>query len=381
MNEPKANDGDRPFDLVAQEGRVSRTARMLNENAKLKPNQRSDITERVLKFIEEQGLTQVAVAREVGISKTTISDVLRQQYAGKTSDAQLIKLHNWLELAARRENIVRTRKFVETTVARDILNVASMVAETCKIGVVFGPAQIDKTFTLKAIEGDQCFGDPILIRVDETLLRPFALCRALASRFELSQNGTFDAVFRRVVKRLVDTKRMLMFDEIERVAYRTLEMIRDLHDETGCPILLCGKPAIYSKLGFRQVGDFSEVTDQLAARIVVRRDLTERTRGNKPQPLLTREDIRKLVKQSELKIHVTPDAEKWLQSRASTLGLGGIGSTLVCLYLAFKLAYVKGDPKITAQHLEDVNDLAMGHEDAERIAEVVAESSGMRRVV
>ena len=36
---------------------------------------------------------------------------------------------------------------------------------------------------------------------------------------------------------------------------------------------------------------------------------------------------------------------------------------------------------ISVEHLEDVDMLAMGHEDAERVAEAVADSSGMRRVV
>ena len=112
-----------------------------------------------------------------------------------------------------------------------------------------------------------------------------------------------------------------------------------------------------------------------------RRDLTERTRGDNPEPLYSLADIRALVKQSDLKLHVSKDAEQWLQGRACTLGMGGIGKALVSLYLAYKLAFVKGDASITAQHLEDVDDLAMGHEDAERIAEVVAEASGMRRVV
>jgi len=53
----------------------------------------------------------------------------------------------------------------------------------------------------------------------------------------------------------------------------------------------------------------------------------------------------------------------------------GVGKALVCLYLAYKLCFVKGDNAISARHLEDVEDLAMGHEDAERVAEVVAESS------
>ena len=54
---------------------------------------------------------------------------------------------------------------------------------------------------------------------------------------------------------------------------------------------------------------------------------------------------------------------------------------MVSLYLAAKVAYAKGDRTITVEHLEDVDDLAMGHEDAERVAEAVVESSGMRRVV
>ena len=174
---------------------------------------------------------------------------------------------------------------------------------------------------------------------------------------------------------------MLIFDEAERLHYKALETIRDLHDETGCPVLLTGKPKLYERLGVRNLGDFSEVTDQLASRIVMKRDLTERTRGENPEPLYTVEDIRKLIRQSSLKLHVAPDAEKWLQGMASTLGLGGIGKALVSLYLAAKVAYAKGDSTITVEHLEDVADLTVGHEDAERVAEAVAESSGMRRVV
>ena len=54
---------------------------------------------------------------------------------------------------------------------------------------------------------------------------------------------------------------------------------------------------------------------------------------------------------------------------------------MVSLYLAAKVAYAMGRDTITVEHLEDVDDLAMGHEDAGRVAEAVTESSGMRRVV
>ena len=156
-----------------------------------------------------------------------------------------------------------------------------------------------------------------------------------------------------------------------------------------------GKPKIFAKLGLRQIGDFSEVTDQLSSRIIMHRDLTLRTRGKKPQPLFSLDDIRKLIHRADVKLHVAPDAVKWLQMRASTpsrlrarLGTGGLGRALACFYsfeaqdmLACKVAFVQDADTITAENLEDVADMTMGDEDAQRVAEVVAESSGIRRVV
>ena len=47
-----------------------------------------------------------------------------------------------------------------------------------------------------------------------------------------------------------------------------------------------------------------------------------------------------------------------------------------------KVAYAKGETTVTVEHLEDVDDLVMGHEDAKRVAEAIAEADGtMRRAV
>jgi len=142
-----------------------------------------------------------------------------------------------------------------------------------------------------------------------------------------------------------------------------------------------GKPKIFAKVGLRQIGDFSEVTDQLSSRIIIHRDLTLRTRGKKPQPLFSLDDIRKLIHRGDVKLHVAPDAVKWLQMRASTLGTGGLGRAPACFHLACKVACVQDVDTITAQNLEDVTDMTMGDEDAQRVGQVVAESSGIRRVV
>ena len=71
----------------------------------------------------------------------------------------------------------------------------------------------------------------------------------------------------------------------------------------------------------------------------------------------------------------------WRSTGVRELPPGGLGRALACFYLACKVAFVQNDDTITAQNLEDVADMTMGDEDAQRVAEVVAESSGIRRVV
>jgi hypothetical protein len=127
------------------------------------------------------------------------------------------------------------------------------------------------------------------------------------------------------------------------------------------------------------MGDFKEVVDQLAGRIVIRRDLTERTRRpDNPEPLFKIEDIRALIKVANLDLKVTRDAQRWLQDRACTLGMGGFGKAVIHLYLAYKFATARGDDAITAVHLEGIEQMTIGHEDVNRVEDVVRESSGKR---
>ena len=186
-------------------------------------------------------------------------------------------------------------------------------------------------------------------------------------------------IMRSLVKHLVGTKRMLMFDEVDCASHRVLEWIRELHDATGCGVLLLGKPTIYQKLGFRDVGDFRKVTDQLASRVVIRRDLTERTRrADHPEPLFSKDDIRKLIKVADLHLKVSSDAVDWLQDRACVLGMGGFGMAVISLYLAYKFAVGSGAAEISAEHLEAVEQTTIGHEEVERVEEIVAAASGKR---
>ncbi len=372
------------FDLIGQDARVARTSRMIASDEPITTARRKDIRKRVIEYLEKHSITRATLARETAISPSVASEVLRGTYGvGKGIDdtKYLRRINNWMELHSRRQNVVHNKEFVETSVAREIITVAELTAETCKIGVVWGPAQIGKSFTLQSLHDSDRLGNPVYICVDEAHRTPLSVCQLILAAFGQKTWGKFGEASSRLFAHLNATKRMLMFDESDRLSYRALEFVRDLHDKTGCPILLAGKPAIYQKLGYRDIGTFTEVTDQLSSRVIIRRDLTERTRtidhdpNFKPQPLFTRKDIKALIKVANLDLKVHRDAIDWLQDRACSLGMGGFGKAKINLYLACKIALGSGHDTITAAHLDAVERTTIGAYDSDRVEATLEKSS------
>ena len=359
---------------------------MIDDKEPLTDARKEDIRLRFREYLERHGITQEQAAAQIGISGSTLSPVIKGSYGvstGKKVDdtKHLRTMNNWMELDSRRRNIVSNKQFVEHSVAAEIIAVAEIVAESCGIGVVDGPARIGKSFTLESIAGSDRLGSPILFRIDQAHVRPLPLCRLICENLKLAPTYSFDRLFRLLIEHLKGTKRMLMFDEVERCTYKALEMLRDLHDQTGCPMLLCGKPAIYPRLCIRTIGDYHEVIDQFSNRIVIRRDLTCRTRehdGKPGEPLFSKDDIRALIKIAQLGISVEPGAVDWLQRRSCCLGLGGFGMIKILLFLAYRVALRMGAPAITVQHLDACEELCVGVEAVKDVRIKLANPDAMK---
>jgi DNA transposition AAA+ family ATPase len=370
------------FDLLGQEGQMAKSTRMSQPGEVLSPEKRTEIIARFTEYVKVKGIKRADVCRQIGIESPTLSEILRGVYkvAPETLDAHLRQLNNWVEIDSRRDNLLANRDYVETTIARKIITAAEYVIETCGMGAVWGPARIGKTFTLEAIAREERYGHPLLFRVNAAHASAIRVCRMMCAQLGLAAMSAFDVVYRNLIKHLKGTRKLLMFDEADRCDYKALEFIRDVHDETGCPVLLAGKPTIYQKLGFREMGSFREVTDQLAGRIVIRCDLTEhtRTKNGKPRPLYTIDDIRKIIAMGNFKLHVTRDAEDWLQDRASSLGMGGIGRAKSLLFLAAKVAARKGMHELTAQHLAEMEENLIGSEESSDMSKHLSTQEGLQ---
>lgn len=115
-----------------------------------------------------------------------------------------------------------------------------------KIGLVYGNAGLGKTKT--AIYLSIQF-DTIYIRATNKMTTKWLLEEIAKELDEIPRFYTAD-IFRQCVNALKTNPRIIVVDEIDYLLadFRTIETLRDLHDETGVPIILVGMQLSKHKL-------------------------------------------------------------------------------------------------------------------------------------
>ena len=115
-----------------------------------------------------------------------------------------------------------------------------------KMGLVFGEPGLGKTNAILwwAIQQDA------LIITAKNGMTPRWLLKQLVSDLGEAPKILVAYLFEQAVAKLVENPRMIIVDEIDYLINNTraIETIRDLHDETGIPILLVGMGAVDKKL-------------------------------------------------------------------------------------------------------------------------------------
>jgi len=115
-----------------------------------------------------------------------------------------------------------------------------------KIGLVYGNAGLGKTKT--AIYLSVQF-DTIYVRATNKMTTKWLLEEIAKELDEIPRFYTAD-IFRQCVNALKQNPQIIIVDEIDYLLadFRTIETLRDLHDETGIPVILIGMQLAKHKL-------------------------------------------------------------------------------------------------------------------------------------
>ena len=141
-------------------------------------------------------------------------------------------------------------KFVQTKNVKGFINLIQDLKNrpenSTKIGVVYGGAGLGKTKTALYLSFQF---DSIYIRATNKMTTKWFLEELAKELDEIPRFFTAD-IFRQCVNVLKNKPQMIIVDEIDYLLsdFKTIETLRDLHDETGIPIVMVGMSLAKHKL-------------------------------------------------------------------------------------------------------------------------------------
>ncbi|MEK9753262.1 MAG: AAA family ATPase [Rhodospirillaceae bacterium] len=191
-------------------------------------------------------------AHATGINENTLYKIIAGKHVHPDTKERLplsgkfVKAVNeWLELQAERFS-GGSADFVLTPTARKIHNGCDLARESQTPVIVWGPSHIGKTWALEEYTHSNNHGRTVYCRM-RAASGLGGMVKRIADRLGISaKSNTLDLVDR--IKRALTPNMVLILDEIHllRHTYRVqsffacLEVIREIHDETRCGMVLCG---------------------------------------------------------------------------------------------------------------------------------------------
>ena len=333
----------------------------LPNDGPLSDTQRGQALENFDAYRRRHDLTIADVARQVDTPRaSTIRELLKNVYR-ENADDHVRTLNNWVEQHARQQAVKLKGNFVETKVALDVLHVARLVRENQTMGMVVGPAGIGKTRCAQALH--ETYVGAVLITVGLGAHNPKGFTSALAEQLGVRGMGalrsqfTFRSQTERVIARLQGSNRLLIIDEAHKLNGDALELIREIHDATGCPVFMLATKDLHDRI--RRTSDPDH--GQLFSRVDIMWPLTKgRDTGAGGRPLFSIDEIRKLYEQTPIRL--SADAAKYLQDVANELGAGSLRRCRVLLVNAARRARKRTGIEAEATVTVTADDLAYADE-------------------
>lgn len=219
-------------------------------------------------YIEQTGISQSKVATLLGVSTATVSQYLKGTYNGDVEGVDK-KVAEMLDRQADKAKDVKS-DFVETATALDIFSVCQMAHAMADINLVIGEAGLGKTVTLKQYA--KTVDNVILVEVEPTF-SPKVLLVELCNRLGVVPSRSNHDNVTNIVEKLKGSDKLLIIDEAELLAYKSLEIIRRIHDMAKIGVVLAGMPRLRANLHgkngeykqlYSRIGFFHDMGEELS---------------------------------------------------------------------------------------------------------------------
>jgi len=199
---------------------------------------------RILREVAEvqatEDLSDAAVSRIIGCSRSTWSQVKNRKYRGSADD-YLRRLRFWLEDREFRRSAPET-DYVETSIGRQIMAICRRAAEMPTIGLVVTPSGCGKTVALTEYVRRRA-ENVVFIQAGEPAATKHALLAEIAAGVGLGlpMRSNFHRTWLEVRRRLAGhyaggrgQPTLIVIDEATTLRPAALNLLRNLHDDPRC---------------------------------------------------------------------------------------------------------------------------------------------------
>jgi len=331
---PAANPID---ETVGMEARIMLKGVRVSDAGPLEAETKARIREIVRTHINERKLTLREVAAQVGIGDSTLNEVLRGKYDRADDSGILRKLNAWIDDDERRRSKRAPIGFYKTGVFEAVRMLAQFAKSNARVAgpsrsrteitqdsprivIGWGPAGSGKSLAAAAIYAD----DPlsVLVRIEQRRGTDIGLAKLICESAGFRSKRREASLVSYVMDKLRDSGRLLIVDEAHRLKLSGCELLRDLADVSGVPILLLCTKEFYLRLTRVRRGAGELFYDQFSSRVGYVCDLIRGIdgKGGAKRAIFSVAEIRAIFKADGVRI--TSDAIDFLQAVACAVGLG-----------------------------------------------------------
>lgn len=230
-------------------------------------------------FDADRRVTQARVAKETGLSATTISQWLGGTYPGDNAAVEA-KVSRWVsqyqDARATQTGMPQAPSYVSTPSAERVIAALGYAQMAGDIAVVYGGAGLGKTTAIRRYAGAalNCWVATMTPASASVVTALEEIAEAVGAS---AASGGAAKLHRGIARKVAGTGGLLVIDEAQHLSVAALDQIRSIHDATGIGIALVGNEAVYARM---TGGNRAAYLDRLYSRIGKRVRLTQSTQGD-----------------------------------------------------------------------------------------------------
>lgn len=322
---------------------------MLPANGPLTTEQIDHVRSQLSTYLGEQNAKMPDVARSIGCSPKSLLQFMDPRHDGPLDDFAR-RINRWIMSQEQTGDVGFPTEMVETGVTNRMLGVIDSAMQLRSMAAIVGPSGIGKSTVFKAVASGMVPG-AVHIELSSVDASKSAVIRRIAKELGGPARWRMQASFEWCVDHLSATSTLIMLDEVHYLSEAALNVVRDLHKRTSCPVVLGGTRDLLTT-----INDFNEYQGQFKRLVSLVYNITESLTPSKdsdePPPMLyTVEEVRDFAMNMGIKL--TIGAQEEASKYANLLGWGGFGSLGFLLINAHTLATLESRGRQTNPHVHE----------------------------